>query len=686
MIRTATELREAVQGGLSPTGTPFSVSVCVTIPACDRIHRTLAAEDGSGAVLIGTADLRPRPDLAPGDCVVLEGEIVQDRFGHPFANGRTARIIGRKPPAAIPEFIPRDFAAGRYDNRPVRIDGTISDAFIDEIDPDFMFYLLDCDGERIVVGTESDGRSSADCPSLCGHRVSLTGVCRTDVYGVRTRFGRNIRTLPELIRFVDGVRADPFDARKIDRHCSADPGQVASPERRRVRGLVLAAWNGDRALLRTADGELVRITVSGGNAPGPGTTVEAVGFPETDLSRINLTRAFWRVSTPSILDNSVPERVSVRQLFVAPDGRSRYDPTCHGKHVIVSGEVRGVFPDTDGTLRLLLESERRVITAYVPLQTGPVPRWKPGAIVEAEGVCVMDTESWSPYSLFPRAHEPFVSIDNPAHVRIVVPAPWWTPERSKISVLVLVAMICTALLWIFALRRVVRRKGRELEQEITSRLASDLKMRERTRLAVELHDSIAQNLTGTAMEIDTAIHLARSGNPAMSEHLVHASKSLHSCRDELRDCLWDLRSRALEETSMDAAIRTTLMPFVDTTGIILRFNVPRNRLSDNTAHALLRIVRELVSNAIRHGHASRIHIAGSLDGPHLRFSVRDDGGGFDPKNRPDVDQGHFGLDGILERVRRFGGEMRIESTRGRGTKVSISLDVRSPEEEDLNDL
>jgi signal transduction histidine kinase len=90
---------------------------------------------------------------------------------------------------------------------------------------------------------------------------------------------------------------------------------------------------------------------------------------------------------------------------------------------------------------------------------------------------------------------------------------------------------------------------------------------------------------------------------------------------------------------------------------------------------LLCIIRELVLNAIRHGNASNIRVSGVLDGGELKFSVRDNGGGFDPENSLGVLQGHFGLQGIRERVEQLGGTLDIESAIGSGTRVAISIKV-----------
>lgn len=202
-----------------------------------------------------------------------------------------------------------------------------------------------------------------------------------------------------------------------------------------------------------------------------------------------------------------------------------------------------------------------------------------------------------------------------------------------------------------------------------------MKTEERTRLAVELHDSLAQNLTGVSLEIDTAMKMMDEDSPATRKHLGIAAQSLKSCRDELRNCLWDLRNRALETRTMDEAIRQTLAPHVAGVVVAVRFNVPRERISDNTAHAILRIIRELTLNGIRHGGATKIWIAGSIEGGRMHFSVRDNGRGFDPDSAPGFGEGHYGLLGIQERIDEFEGEFILKSSPGKGTRATVSLNV-----------
>ena len=250
---------------------------------------------------------------------------------------------------------------------------------------------------------------------------------------------------------------------------------------------------------------------------------------------------------------------------------------------------------------------------------------------------------------------------------------WWTRERIAIAIAAASALLLLTLVWSLSLRVLVNRRGRELLREKAAHLDSTLRIDERTRLAVELHDSVAQNLSGVSLQVDAALRNERLNPEKTRTNLLLASAILKSSREELRNCLWDLRSRALDEPDMESAIRQTLRPILNDVRLAIRFNVPRTKLSDNTAHAVLRIIRELVSNSIKHGSATRIAIAGGIEKDRLMFSVSDNGCGFDAENTRGPAAGHFGLAGIRERLRGFAGTMHIESTGGKGTRTVISM-------------
>ena len=79
------------------------------------------------------------------------------------------------------------------------------------------------------------------------------------------------------------------------------------------------------------------------------------------------------------------------------------------------------------------------------------------------------------------------------------------------------------------------------------------------------------------------------------------------------------------------------------------------------------------ANAIRHGQARHIRIAGEYRDERVRFSVADDGCGFDPDNLAGPSQGHFGLQGIRERLSKLGGRLALESTPGKGAHIVVEI-------------
>lgn len=584
-------------------------------------------------------------------------------------------------PSDLPSPSFQQIRDGSYDHKTVRVCGTVLDARHDEISPNLLVVIITRDDSSVAVTAKSDGRTDIDCDALIGQKISVTGTCTPRLHGTHFFAARSVYTTADQLIAAENTRHDPFDVPNLDISSPAGSEAVRRFERRRVCGLVIATWYAKRVLVRMPEGNLVDVVVSHGNLPPIGTAIEAVGIPSPSPFHRRISRCLWRPANIVLPAEKPAARTSIRLLTRDDRDRPHYDPALHGKRVLLTGRLRGAASPDGENDRILLEDDG----CFLPVYLRPdIARELPvDSLLEVDGTCILDISSWVPERPFPEVSEMTLSVARPEDIRILEGPPWWTPAKFTTVCVALFTVLCGIVLWNLTLNRIVARKSRLLKREITARLASNLKTRERTRLAVELHDSIAQTLSGTAMEIGSALRCAGNASPAMLTHLQTASQTLRSCRDDLRDCLWDLRSNALEVGTMDEAIKTTLRPIVGNLTPIIRFNVLRKRLSDNTAHALLRIIHELVSNAIRHGQARTIRIAGSLDGRRLLFSVRDDGCGFDTGSHPDATTGHFGLEGIRERIRHFNGTMEIDSTPADGTKVTIALDVSSPEEEDL---
>ena len=668
-VSSVAALMDVLRQGRS--GVPFEITATIIHQPCSDRY---AVQDATGAVIIELTEPLRQGRLSQGDHVHIQGKTVAGFLGHScYAIGETANVLSRETIPLPVEADAAGLAGGRFDNRLIRFKGMVVDTFRDEIDPQWIFLVLK-DGHESFYACYAPNDPDATIGDLIGAEIAITGFYSALVSDPRFHSGRYILfSGRDAISVLRPAPDDPFDVPLLTAKHHDSAAAINGMERRRVTGRVIAVWHGDRMLLRTAEGRITRVDLADRRPPSYGITVDAVGQPETDLYRLNLSRGIWRTNDLSVAAEPLPVDVTAWQMLHDYAGRPAIQIEYHGRGVRLKGLVRSLpsFGYSDG--RLALECDQYI----VPVDASACPQAfadvEIGCTLEVAGICIIETENWRPNAPFPHVDGFSVVVRTPKDVRILSRPPWWTAGRLLSVIGALLATLVGVFLWNRQLNRLAERRGRELTEETIARATADLKVGERTRLAIELHDALSQNLTGAALEIETSDVLIDDSPAQAHHHLDIAAKTVKSCREELRNCLWDLRNDALGEKTMDEAIRRTLTPFLDGTGLVVRFNVPRERLSDDTAHAFLRIIRELAQNAIRHGHAKMVKIAGCLESNRLLFSVSDNGCGFDPQNHPGVLQGHFGLQGIRERVNRFGGTVEIASAPGKGTKVSITI-------------
>ena len=679
LIRNAAELAAALE--TKRIGASFDITATVTFP-CNPICCTFAVEDETGAVTMREDFFFPQCPMKAGDRVrLIGGTAYYEDSGTVYAPDNTAEILSHGP-APIPTDTSIDeLTTGKLANRLVRFKGTVRDAFVDEIDPLWGYLVVQDSINSIYATFATPTQQIATLHALIGAKVQLSGLHAPYIVGSRQTDGMQIlMTGLDAIEILKPAPKDPFDVPLLGKMRRSRAALISGMERRRVAGRVIAVWHGDRVLLQTSDKHIVRIDLAERNPPEYGTDIEAVGNPETDLYRLNLSRAIWQ-QNPSPSSNPCPpqkpETVSISQLLTDRQGRAAVQVRYHGQPIRIRGVVRSLPAPGHPYDRLGLECESRIVPIDASACPAALNGVEIGCVMEASGICLIETENWRPNEPFPHIEGFAVIVRTPSDVRILSRPPWWTTKRLMAVIGALLAALAGIFIWNRSLNQLAERRGRELTEESIAHIAADMKVGERTRLAIELHDALSQNLTGVSLEIATAskfaaMPLTPTTQSATLQHLDIATRSLKSCRDELRNCIWDLRNCALEATDMNDAVRRTLAPFVNGVELVVRFNVPRNILPDNTT-PFLRIVRELTQNAIRHGHAKTVRIAGCLENDRLLFSVADDGSGFDTQNCPNVQQGHFGLQGIRERVNQFGGEMSIKSEIGNGTKVTIAI-------------
>ena len=197
---------------------------------------------------------------------------------------------------------------------------------------------------------------------------------------------------------------------------------------------------------------------------------------------------------------------------------------------------------------------------------------------------------------------------------------------------------------------------------------------ERRRLAAEIHDTIAQGLTGIIAQLQVVANTPEP-EPAR-EHLGRAMELARHSLGEARRSVHNLAPVALENDGLPEALKKTVTEWGERTGARAEFTVTgtAEQLHEEVAATLLRIVQEALSNAARHARASRVGVTLSFLVAEVILDIRDDGAGFDPLAVPArTHTGGFGLDGMRARAERIAGTLTVESEPGHGTALSARV-------------
>jgi signal transduction histidine kinase len=211
---------------------------------------------------------------------------------------------------------------------------------------------------------------------------------------------------------------------------------------------------------------------------------------------------------------------------------------------------------------------------------------------------------------------------------------------------------------------------------------------ERQRIARELHDATGQSLTAIALGLRGAEAILETSPETAATHIGALKSFTTDALGELRRLIADLRPSQLDDLGLVAALKWYCAEFEARYGIKteFQFSGSRGRLTPEYETVLFRITQEALSNVAKHAQATQASIRLELDRTQVCLEVLDDGRGFDVAQAlggADKQAG-WGLLGIQERTSLLGGEHRIESAPGKGTRISVSVPLLT-EREDVQD-
>ena len=199
---------------------------------------------------------------------------------------------------------------------------------------------------------------------------------------------------------------------------------------------------------------------------------------------------------------------------------------------------------------------------------------------------------------------------------------------------------------------------------------------ERNRLAREIHDTIAQGLTGIVLQLEATSTLIDMKPERARQRLTKATELARSTLGEARRSVWNLRPAPLEERSLPEAIQAAARRLSDD-GLRVETHTQGEptTLAPEIENGLFRITQEALQNVRKHARAANVDVTLDWSDSHLTLTVQDDGQGFDPASLAGrrTDGGGFGLLGMRERARLVGGMLDIHSTPGAGTCLRVSV-------------
>jgi len=664
---------------------PVRVTAVVTYDNPLR-YGPLVCEDSTCGIFVAlrnfaddsmVADIPEELTIMPeGTLLEIEGVTGAGDYA-PIIRALRVRAVGTAPLPEAKRLSVADLHTGRYDCQRVEVRGVTQTATLDTWR---VQYDLDLDTEQGTLVYHIENRFEVAVNSLIDAEVIVQGVCLMYFNRRNEQVGTHIQTnRAGGLTIVTPPPPDPFGVPLMEfnrlRPFSPEPRNL---HRRRISGTVtfiepeqfLMLQNGERA---------VRVNYVDNSELKVGDLVEAAGFVEVREFYAELGNALMKKLGPG--EKIVPVEVDALRVMGPPKTPAQRLPEdFDGRLITLTGKLIAVDRRLEGR-HILIETERGFVESVLPgISEQPLPDGaRPGSLVRVTGVCMVTYTEKVPAHAFARPRSFEIRLRTPADVAVLIAAPWWTPRRLWIALAIVggSALLCVA--WVWTLRRRVTQRARELAEEIEARQNAEVEfeatLRERKRLAADLHDTLEQSLTGLARQLEAADEL-REINPQRSEsHLGLARQLLDRSQEDVRRSVWNLHSSSLEDLSLvDALYEVVEYRSADQpVQLMVKVEGEQRVLPDFVSGNLVLLAQEGITNAFKHADAKTIILHLVFQAESLSLSIEDDGRGFLTTAAPGPQEGHFGLQGMRERVKRMGGKLTVTSAPGKGTTVTAQL-------------
>jgi len=222
----------------------------------------------------------------------------------------------------------------------------------------------------------------------------------------------------------------------------------------------------------------------------------------------------------------------------------------------------------------------------------------------------------------------------------------------------------------------------ELRQKELSFLAEKLitvQEEERRRLAADIHDSLAQALTGMGYKIQVCKELINRNPKLLAEQLDNLARIVDNATKQSRELMSSLRPDLLDDIGLVAALRKFMENFSRDTNIKIKSDLPKHiQMPPEIKICLFRVVQEALTNIYKHSGTKNAKISIKKAKANISLTVSDDGEGFKTESNSTRKTGEnkIGLLSMKERIESVGGRLMINSAPGHGCRIKVAIPTR----------
>ncbi|MEI6712290.1 MAG: sensor histidine kinase [Verrucomicrobiota bacterium] len=476
---------------------------------------------------------------------------------------------------------------------------------------------------------------------------------------------------------------EPFAQRKLPLNQLNEYRLGGTPQHRLLTEGTVTYVESDSFLIIQDEDCAVRVTTVNAAPISVGDRIEVAGFIDTSRQFAEIDGAFVRkIGTAPM---PIPESVTLSTIlekhwnFVRHYKPSSSHNDNDGQLISVTGTLINLVKGRDGRHELELDCGDALSSAFLH---GDLPELLIGSRLKLIGAASIQYKPQVPANI---PESLTVLLRDARDITVLTRPSWWNYERTRGALFAVIGLASIGFGWAAFLRRTVQKRTQELAEEMRQRrdaaIEFEAALRERSRLAANLHDTVLQTVTGLAMQIETCHAHLPGEQETVAGHLDLALKMARSGQKDLRNSVWALHSLPMKENTFSEAVRSVARQI--TAGSSLQIEIEGGTeslpLADFVAGNLLLIVQEAIHNILKHACASkaRITLATSENGTRFSVAISDNGAGFQPGSQPGNESGHFGLTGMQERAKRLGGTLAVESHLGAGTIIRVEVPLRS---------